>query len=121
MSLKILRGKPVAVLQGGDSAEREISLQSGRTVLDALQGLGVETRAVDPADPGWIERLEGVGCAFIALHGPGGEDGSMQGALKILGIPYTGSGVLGSAIAMDKLRSKPPRLVPANTPTSRSR
>ncbi len=98
--------KPIAVLLGGASAEREISLQSGRTVLDALQSLGVDARAVDPAESDWIDRLRGVGCAFIALHGPGGEDGSMQGALQTLGIPYTGSGVLGSALAMDKLRSK---------------
>jgi D-alanine-D-alanine ligase len=106
MSLESLWSRPIAVLMGGRSAEREISLQSGRTVADALRELQVEVRIVDPAEPGWIERLQGVGCVFIALHGPGGEDGSMQGALQTLGIPYTGSGVLGSAIAMDKLRSK---------------
>lgn len=106
MSLDALRARPVAVLQGGRSAEREVSLNSGRTVIGALETLGFEVRAVDPADAGWIEQLRGVSMAFIALHGPGGEDGSMQGALQTLGIPYTGSGVLGSALAMDKIRSK---------------
>ncbi len=101
-----LHAGPVAVLLGGRSAEREISLQSGQTVIDALRSLGREVRPVDPAQAGWIEQLQGVSCAFIALHGPGGEDGSMQGALQTLGIPYTGSGVLGSALAMDKMRSK---------------
>lgn len=97
---------PVAVLLGGSSAEREVSLQSGSTVVSALQGLELEVRSVDPAESGWMKLLEGVSCAFIALHGPGGEDGSMQGALQTMGIPYTGSGVLGSALAMDKLRCK---------------
>ncbi len=106
MSLDFLQGKPVAVLLGGHSAEREVSLQSGATVLAALSSLGVASRRVDPAEADWMAQLEGVGCAFIALHGPGGEDGTMQGALETLGIPYTGSGVLGSAIAMDKMRSK---------------
>jgi D-alanine-D-alanine ligase len=101
-----LRSAPVAVLLGGNSAEREVSLLSGATVIDALQALGLEVRAVDPASPDWMTQLHGASCAFLALHGPGGEDGSMQGALQTLGIPYTGSGVLGSALAMDKLRSK---------------
>jgi D-alanine-D-alanine ligase len=98
--------RPVAVLLGGNSAEREVSLMSGRTVIDALQAMGHAVRPVDPADADWIRQLQGARCAFNALHGPGGEDGSMQGALEMLGIPYTGSGVLGSALAMDKLRSK---------------
>jgi len=106
VSLDALRKKPIAVLLGGNSAEREVSLQSGQTVVAALESLGVDVRPVDPAEPGWIEQLNGVGCAFIALHGPGGEDGCIQGALETLGFPYTGSGVLGSAIAMDKVRSK---------------
>jgi D-alanine-D-alanine ligase len=106
MNPEQLGNGPVAVLLGGNSAEREISLQSGDTVIKALQALGFTVRAVDPADDGWMARLQGVSCAFIALHGPGGEDGSMQGALQTLGIAYTGSGVLGSALAMDKLRSK---------------
>jgi D-alanine-D-alanine ligase len=106
MNLQALKPGPIGVLLGGNSAEREISLQSGQTVIEALQGLGFEVRPVDPAGGDWLTRLEGVSFAFIALHGPGGEDGSMQGALQTLGIPYTGSGVLGSALAMDKLRSK---------------
>ena len=106
MNVPQLRGGPIAVLLGGSSAERDVSLQSGRTVIDALQALGHEVRPVDPAEPGWIAQLAGIDTAFIALHGPGGEDGSMQGALQALGIAYTGSGVLGSALAMDKLRSK---------------
>jgi len=106
MSLERLHSAPIAVLLGGRSAEREVSLQSGRTVLDALQEAGFAARAVDPADPDWLSGLRDVSCAFLALHGPGGEDGSMQGALQTMGVPYTGSGVLGSALAMDKLRSK---------------
>lgn len=106
MSLDQLRQGRVAVLLGGNSAEREISLQSGHTVVNALQTLGLEAVAVDPAQPDWSDQLHGVSLAFIALHGPGGEDGSMQGALQIMGIPYTGSDVLGSALAMDKKRSK---------------
>ncbi len=106
MSLDMLPEGPVAVLLGGCSAEREISLLSGQTVVTALRALGCDVRAVDPAVPDWMAQLQGVSCAFIALHGPGGEDGSMQGALQTMGIPYTGSGVLGSALAMDKVRSK---------------
>ena len=106
MSLDSLLQGPIAVLLGGNSAEREISLLSGQTVVAALQSQGCEVRAVDPATPDWMAQLQGVTCAFIALHGPGGEDGSMQGALQTMGIPYTGSGVLGSALAMDKVRSK---------------
>lgn len=97
---------PIAVLLGGKSAEREVSLQSGQTVVAALRASGFEVRPVDPADSDWIAQLSGVSFAFNALHGPGGEDGSMQGALQALRIPYSGSRVLGSALAMDKLRSK---------------
>ena len=106
MTVEGLRGRPVAVLLGGRSAEREVSLNSGRTVVDALVALGLEVRPVDPAEADWVLQLRGAGFAFIALHGPGGEDGSMQGALQALAIPYSGSGVLGSALAMDKVRSK---------------
>lgn len=106
MNLDALRNVPVAVLLGGCSAEREVSLLSGQTVVSALQGLGLDVRPVDPADADWINQLQEVDYAFIALHGPGGEDGSMQGALQTLGVAYTGSGVLGSALAMDKQRSK---------------
>jgi D-alanine-D-alanine ligase len=95
----------VAVLMGGASAERAISLASGQACLDALLALGVEAVAFDPLHRPLAD-LTGFDRAFIALHGPGGEDGSMQGALERLDIPYTGSGVLGSALGMDKLRSK---------------
>ncbi len=106
MSLQQLSGQEIAVLLGGTSAEREVSLQSGATVLQALAELGLAARAVDPADADWTQQLHGAGFVFNALHGPGGEDGVMQGALEALGLPYSGSGVLGSALAMDKQRSK---------------
>ena len=96
-----------AVLMGGSSAEREISLLSGTGVLTALQSQGVDAQAFDPAqrDLGDLKR-EGFARAFIALHGRHGEDGTVQGALELLGIPYTGSGVMASAIAMDKTMTK---------------
>lgn len=106
MNLDQLRSGKVAVLLGGSSAERAVSLNSGGTVVDALRTLGMHVVPVDPAETDWAAQLTGVSMAFIILHGPGGEDGSMQGALQTLGIPYTGSGVLGSALAMDKKRSK---------------
>ncbi|MBM5812983.1 MAG: D-alanine--D-alanine ligase [Gammaproteobacteria bacterium] len=97
----------VAVLMGGDSAEREISLLTGAAVLDALSARGVAAAAFDPATRPLVELVsDGFDRAWIALHGPGGEDGAVQGALEWLGLPYTGSGVLGSALAMDKLRTK---------------
>ena len=96
----------IVVLLGGDSAEREISLQSGETVLEALRSLDVKVSAVDPSRARWQDKLQGADFVFIALHGPGGEDGSMQGALQVLGIPYSGTGVLGSALALDKQRGK---------------
>jgi D-alanine-D-alanine ligase len=98
----------VAVLLGGCSAEREISLLSGAAVLQALQSAGVDAQAVDPADDHLHDRLVngGFARAFIALHGRGGEDGVIQGMLETLGIPYSGSHVLGSALGMDKLRTK---------------
>ena len=97
----------VAVLLGGRSAEREVSLKSGTMVLAALRASGVDAYAFDPAQRP-LEDLarEGFGCVFIALHGRHGEDGTVQGALELLGIPYTGSGVLASALAMDKMRTK---------------
>jgi D-alanine-D-alanine ligase len=97
----------VAVLLGGDSAEREISLMSGNAVLAALGKKGVDAHPFDPAErPVWRLKDEGFQRAFIALHGRGGEDGTIQGALEVLGIPYTGSGVMASALAMDKWRTK---------------
>ncbi|MGH8206459.1 MAG: D-alanine--D-alanine ligase [Steroidobacteraceae bacterium] len=97
----------VAVLLGGNSSERDISLVSGAAVLAALQRRGVQAQAFDPAERALGELAQlGIERAWIALHGAGGEDGTVQGALEFLGVPYTGSGVMGSAIAMDKLRTK---------------
>jgi D-alanine-D-alanine ligase len=95
----------VAVLFGGTSAEREISLISGQAVLSALQEAGVNAQAFDPAER-QIADINQYDRAFIVLHGRGGEDGTMQGALELLNIPYTGSGVLASALGMDKTRTK---------------
>lgn len=97
----------VAVLFGGKSAEREVSLKSGNAVLGALQAAGVDAFGIDVRDD-FLARLasEKIDRAFIVLHGRGGEDGSMQGLLECAGIPYTGSGILASALAMDKLRTK---------------
>jgi D-alanine-D-alanine ligase len=97
----------VAVLMGGTSAEREISLMSGNGVLKALRSKGVDAHAFDPKESDLFDlKREGFARCFIALHGRGGEDGTIQGALEMLGIPYTGSGVMGSAIGMDKWRTK---------------
>ncbi len=97
----------VAVMLGGDSSEREISLLTGNAVLDALKRRGVDAHAFDPRDVGLTElTAQRFARVWIALHGPGGEDGTLQGALDYLGVPYTGSGVMGSAIGMDKLRTK---------------
>ena len=97
----------VAVLFGGTSSEREISLLTGRAVHAALQRSGIDAYGVDPREKALQELVdEGFDRAWVALHGPGGEDGTVQGALECLGIPYTGSGVLGSAVCMDKLRTK---------------
>ena len=97
----------VAVLLGGDSTEREISLLSGNAVLAGLQRRGVNAHAFDPQSRPVQDLVsEGFDRVWIALHGPGGEDGLIQGALEWLGVPYTGSGVLASALTMDKLKTK---------------
>ncbi len=97
----------VAVLMGGKSAEREVSLMSGSGVLKALQSKGIDAHAFDPAERDLSElKRKGFARAFIALHGRFGEDGTVQGALELLGIPYTGSGVMASAIAIDKTMTK---------------
>ncbi|ALB71855.1 D-alanine--D-alanine ligase [Cronobacter muytjensii] len=97
----------IAVLLGGSSAEREVSLQSGSAVLAGLKQAGVDAYAIDPRDV-CVTTLkeEGFDKVFIALHGRGGEDGTLQGTLEYLGLPYTGSGVMASAITIDKLRTK---------------
>ncbi|ULR89394.1 D-alanine--D-alanine ligase [Comamonas sp. B21-038] len=97
----------VAVLMGGSSAEREVSLMSGKGVLAALQFKGVDAHAFDPSQQDLGElRKQGFARCFIALHGRHGEDGTVQGALELLGIPYTGPGVMASSIAMDKIMTK---------------
>ena len=97
----------VAVMYGGDSSEREVSLATGKAVLEALRSRGIDAEGWDPALHNLVE-FAGAGFdrVWIALHGPGGEDGALQGALQWLDMPYTGSGVLASALAMDKIRSK---------------
>jgi D-alanine-D-alanine ligase len=97
----------VAVLLGGRSVEREVSLMSGGGVLQALRASGVDAHGFDPAEKPLSDlKAEGFDRCFVALHGPFGEDGTLQGALEYLGIPYTGSGVMASALAMDKWRTK---------------
>src|SRR5580698_7884229 len=97
----------VAVLLGGTSSEREVSLISGKAVLAALQRRGLDVIGFDPAERALTDLLTlKIDRVWIALHGPGGEDGTVQGALEFFGIPYSGSGVMGSAIGMDKLRTK---------------
>ena len=97
----------IAVLLGGTSAEREVSLNSGAAVLAGLREAGVNAHPVDPKETD-VTQLKNMGFrkAFIALHGRGGEDGTLQGLLELISLPYTGSGVMASAISMDKLRSK---------------
>src|SRR5215467_1439999 len=96
----------IAVLQGGRSAEREVSLRSGAQVTAALRGRGHEVAPVDLDRDVWDGlRDGGFDCVFIALHGRLGEDGTVQGMLELLGLPYTGSGVLASALCIDKARS----------------
>ena len=103
----VARFGKVAVLLGGKSSEREISLMSGRNVLEGLRKAGVDAHPFDPAERELSElKQEGFERAFIALHGRYGEDGTVQGTLELLGIPYTGSGVMASALSLDKLRTK---------------
>ena len=106
MSAASLRGKRVTVLLGGTSPEREISLQSGATVVAALEQLGVSVRSQDPGADNWLSTMAATDIVFIALHGCPGEDGVIQGTLQTLGLRYTGSGVLASALTMDKVASK---------------
>ncbi|MBK8664689.1 MAG: D-alanine--D-alanine ligase [Burkholderiales bacterium] len=97
----------VAVLMGGQSGEREVSLMSGQGVLDALRARGVDAHAFDPAEQPMDEiKRQGFARCFIALHGRYGEDGTVQGALELLGIPYTGAGVMASSMAIDKVMTK---------------
>jgi D-alanine-D-alanine ligase len=107
MSVDVEALGKVAVLMGGTSAERDISLMSGNGVLAALRSAGVDAHAFDPKERALAElRREGFARCFVALHGRHGEDGTVQGALELLGVPYTGSGVMASAMAMDKVMTK---------------
>ncbi len=107
MSQFDINSEKVAVLLGGRSAEREVSLMSGAGVLSALQQQGINAQAFDPAEQSLSElKAHGFTRCFIALHGRFGEDGTVQGALELLGIPYTGPGVLASSIAIDKIMTK---------------
>lgn len=103
-----LASKRVAVMLGGTSGERQVSLRSGENVLSALKRQGISSFAVDPRDEDWLERLTSgqPDAVVLALHGKPGEDGTMQGLLETLGMPYTGSGVLASAVAMNKVTTK---------------
>jgi len=107
MSVDVEKFGKVAVLMGGLSAEREISLLSGNAVLDALKNQGVDAHGID-VDENIINKLvdKNYQSAFIVLHGRGGEDGTMQGLLELMSMPYTGSGVMASSLAMDKLKTK---------------
>lgn len=98
--------KKIGVLAGGISSEREVSLRSGKNVLESLKRQGFESFIIDPSDNDFIEWIRKIDIAFIALHGGYGEDGGIAGLLEVMGIPYTGSGVLASALAMNKVASK---------------
>jgi len=102
---EFLLRKTIGVLYGGWSSEREISIGSGQAVIESLKRQGFKVKGID-VDRNFVKRLKGIDIAFIALHGKPGEDGTVQGILEFLGIPYTGSGVVGSAIGMDKIISK---------------
>ncbi|MDA8772945.1 D-alanine--D-alanine ligase, partial [Luminiphilus sp.] len=106
MTSALLADARFAVLMGGTAAEREISLQSGENVALALEAAGSSVVRIDPAVGQWAEQLSGVDFVFNLLHGPGGEDGVLQGLFNLMGLPYSGSGVLGSALTMDKARTK---------------
>ena len=102
----VFSGKALAVTLGGAAAERSISLESGENVARALETAGASVLRIDPLEAGWRERLGDVSFVFNLLHGPGGEDGSIQGLFESMRLPYSGSGVLGSALTMDKIRTK---------------
>ena len=97
--------KTIGVLYGGWSSEREISIGSGKCVMQALRRQGFKVKGID-VDKNFMRKLRGCDVFFIVLHGKPGEDGTVQGVLDFLGLPYTGSGVMGSAIGMDKITSK---------------
>ncbi len=102
----IFSGKKLAVTLGGNAAERSISLESGGNVAQILEQSGASVLRVDPSENGWLEQLAEASFVFNLLHGPGGEDGTIQGLFEWMNLPYSGSGVLGSALTMDKIRTK---------------
>ncbi|WP_435217388.1 D-alanine--D-alanine ligase [Luminiphilus sp. nBUS_07] len=106
MTSALLSGVRFAVLMGGTAAEREISLQSGENVALALEASDCSVARIDPAVPQWTQQLSDIDFVFNLLHGPGGEDGVVQGLFESMKLPYSGSGVLGSALTMDKVRTK---------------
>jgi len=106
MTKEYFLDKKIGVLLGGNSREREVSIRSGNKVLNSLLNQGFYAIPLDPAEKGFIEKLSGIDVAFIALHGRYGEDGCIQGLLEFLNIPYTGSGILASALGMDKVAAK---------------
>lgn len=107
MNVAEIKKRPIAVLYGGNSAEREVSLNSGKAIAQGLKQAGFNVSLMDTKEQSLLELTEqGIKRVFIALHGRGGEDGCLQGALETLGIAYTGANVLGSALSMDKVRSK---------------
>ncbi|WP_435212066.1 D-alanine--D-alanine ligase [Luminiphilus sp. nBUS_16] len=106
MTSALLSGPRFAVLMGGTAAEREISLQSGENVALALEAADCSVTRIDPAVEHWIQQLTDIDFVFNLLHGPGGEDGVVQGLFESMKLPYSGSGVLGSALTMDKVRTK---------------
>jgi len=106
MSSDLFKDKTLAVMLGGTAAERDISLESGGNVASALTQAGAKVLRVDTAEEGWPEQLKEASFVFNLLHGPGGEDGTVQGLFELMNLPYSGSGVLGSALTMDKVRTK---------------
>ncbi len=108
MEVPVIEGLAIAVLMGGRSAERAVSLNTGEQVIAALSERGADAFSIDPADSSFIDELRSrrPDVVFVCLHGRYGEDGTMQGLLELLGLPYVGSGVLASALAMDKVASK---------------
>ena len=106
MTANPFSGKTLAVMLGGSAAERSISLQSGENVAHALEQAGAQVLRVDTAEEGWPEQLKGASFAFNLLHGPGGEDGTVQGLFELMKLPYSGCDLMASALTMDKVRTK---------------
>ena len=106
MTANPFSGKTLAVMLGGTAAERTISLESGENVARALEQAGAQVLRVDTAEAGWPEQLKEASFAFNLLHGPGGEDGTVQGLFELMKLPYSGCDLMASALTMDKVRTK---------------